>query len=305
MAAGRLDSAQDRASVQALRQVQAGERRLATVGHRIALANAALCAPGEWRLGLALHAASQYAAGFRTILAQEFGFHRGVAVLALAEGGPAERAGLRPGDLLLAADGILLATPGEPGRGGSYYEAAAAMGRIEAAAADGIVTFTVGRGTAQVRVPVAGARGCASRFQLAVTHRLVAAADGQTVQLSTGVLGFVRSDDELASVLAHELAHNILRHRRRLDAMGIQRGFLQQFGRSARLTRESELEADRLGIRLMARAGYDPQAALAYVARAMTRPDYGEGGTHPRGRDRLAAMREEIARLPSRLNSSD
>ena len=48
------------------------------------------------------------------------------------------------------------------------------------------------------------------------------------------------------------------RHRVRLDAARVSRGFLGNFGRNARLIRETEVEADRLSVYLLERAGYDP-----------------------------------------------
>ena len=58
------------------------------------------------------------------------------------------------------------------------------------------------------------------------------------------------------------------RHRVRLDAgAACARGFLGNFGRNARRIRETEVEADRLSVYLMERAGYDPEAAVRFWSR--------------------------------------
>lgn len=99
--------------------------------------------------------------------------------------------------------------------------------------------------------------------------------------VSRGLIAYVRSEDELASVIGHEIAHitaNHIRKRRLTDLLGKSAGFLSAIatGRgelnqlSNRLTsvvtsgygREMELEADHLGAKYMAKAGYNPAAVL-------------------------------------------
>ena len=99
--------------------------------------------------------------------------------------------------------------------------------------------------------------------------------------VSRGLIAYVRSEDELASVIGHEIAHitaNHVRKRRLTNLFGKSVGFLSAIatGRgelnqlSNQLTsvvtsgygREMELEADHLGAEYMARAGYNPAAVL-------------------------------------------
>ena len=99
-----------------------------------------------------------------------------------------------------------------------------------------------------------------------------------------------------AAAVAHELAHNILGHRARLDAAGVDRGLLQQFGRNARLFKQTEIEADRLSPWLMANAGYDPRAAVRFwtaFGQRAGRPLL-QAGTHPRWQDRAASIEREV-----------
>jgi predicted Zn-dependent protease len=107
-----------------------------------------------------------------------------------------------------------------------------------------------------------------------------------------------QSRDELAALLGHELAHNILGHRQRLDALHVDRGLFAPFGRNARLIRETEAEADRLSIHLMARAGYAPEAALAFWERVRSATQGMAGSpTHPRWPERLRMMQAECERI--------
>jgi predicted Zn-dependent protease len=110
--------------------------------------------------------------------------------------------------------------------------------------------------------------------------------------------GLTRDDDELAAVLSHEIAHVLCRHAtesitRQLPAQLIAAGFgiwasvdeknralAQTLGVATELggglyalkySRQDELEADRTGMMYMARAGYNPAAALRIWKRAAAR----------------------------------
>ena len=113
------------------------------------------------------------------------------------------------------------------------------------------------------------------------------------------MIDFAADEAQLAAVIAHELAHNILRHRARLDAVGIHRGILGQFGRNARLIRQTEVEADQLSVYLMDRAGYDPQAIITFWERYDRTHPFGflNAPTHPGPENRIAMVRTEIARI--------
>ena len=137
------------------------------------------CAERAWLPGLAVHDLSQYGADFRPAAIRAFGLDAGPGVLALAAGGPAERAGLRADDILLALDGRP-PPRGAPGRGGSFD-------------ADGAHPRRPGRGLrrrprddrgparrrAADVIEVAAEQGCATRFQLIPGRSLNARADGR------------------------------------------------------------------------------------------------------------------------------
>ena len=106
-------------------------------------------------------------------------------------------------------------------------------------------------------------------------------------------------DQELASIVAHELAHIVLDHPARLTAAHVDRGLFKGFGRSARLFKQTENEADRLSVTLMANAGYDPQAAVRYWLTYGPKLDDqgGLGSTHLSWRKRAELIGEEARRV--------
>lgn len=148
---------------------------------------------------------------------------------------------------------------------------------------------------------------------------------GGYVFVNTGLVKAVRSDDELAAVLAHEIAHVAARHSVKRYETGLGAQLVQlatiaaaRQGASARgvgvamqaatlaYARQDELDADRLAVRYLKAAGFDPQAALTflehlhelerdtlqYLPRGVTRPHYGK--THPYVPERIRAVKEEL-----------
>jgi hypothetical protein len=75
----------------------------------------------------------------------------------------------------------------------------------------------------------------------------------------------------------------------------VSRGLLAGLGRNARLIRATEREADRLGVYLLARAGYDPHKALGFWLRARAAAPASDWDfTHPPWGQRLALVEAEI-----------
>lgn len=286
-----------RADPAVLELLRSYDLRLATIGYRLTTANAPLCRDVAPNLGVALHALGQY--GDRAEAKRVFGFDAPVAVEAVVPGGPAARAGIAAGDSITAINGTPL--PAETPRGAAdSAQRDAAWDLIDAQAVGTPVLLSVRRG-GQVRiVPVAAAAACRSAFELLLGPGEAAQADGRLIHVSANYFERYR-DEEIAVVLAHELAHNILRHRTRLRDAGVEDGLLREFGRNARLTRRVEREADLLSVSLLRNAGYDPASAVAFWR------DHGGGiadsllrsRTHPSASARARDIAAEIARIPA------
>jgi predicted Zn-dependent protease len=125
------------------------------------------------------------------------------------------------------------------------------------------------------------------------------------------------SEDELAAVLAHEIAHVTREHHYqviqrarqyqnvvrglRVDP-GLSRASAQLYARG--LDAASEHEADVAGVELLARAGYDPSAVLSVLekldALGTTDPRVALlASTHPPAKERIDHLvRSGIDRLP-------
>ncbi|MEZ5708138.1 MAG: M48 family metallopeptidase [Blastomonas sp.] len=288
--------------------LRAKDSRVLAIGYRLAKGNVAYCPDLENAAGWALHSLSQY--GDRNGARAAFGFEGEFAVLAVLPDGPADRAGIRQDDTLVAINGDTLdldhAAMEANGESRGYAPLAWLQARMEAALAKGPASITIMRDGQRLEFTVEPELICQSRFEVRTSNNQDASANGRIISIGDELVDFAASESELSALLAHELAHNMLHHRERLNAAGVSRGLLQQFGRSARLIKQTEVEADRLSVWLMANAGYDPQDAVTFWTRYGK--TYGLGifspSTHYRWKKRVKFISEELEILSGSERSS-
>jgi len=287
-------SPEQKADLEAIRD---GDVRVASVGEKLAIANLPLCARTENRPGLLLHDIRQYSGDLQDAARAVFGFPREVSVEGVVPGSPADHAGIVPNSGVVAVAGVAVDGLGAGGKG-DFVRMSAILDRLETALAAGPVAVETTAGT----FSLTGTPGCVSRFQIVFDGAVNAGADGQYVQIDGRMVDFVRSDGELAAVLAHELAHNILDHRRRLNAAGVDRGMFGGLGKSGALIRATEIEADRLSLYLMANAGFAPEDAIGFWDRMGAKHGYGifSDNTHLRRKPRVEMLKQELAALQAR-----
>lgn len=148
---------------------------------------------------------------------------------------------------------------------------------------------------------------------------------GGKVAVYTGILPWCQDEASLAAVLGHEIGHAIARH----GGERMSQGMVQQVGgqtlamileargiaptntQLAMLaynagsqvlgmlpySREHELEADYLGLTYMAKAGYDPAAAISFWQRfaALSSGTPSFLSTHPESTDRAARLQAKLS----------
>jgi predicted Zn-dependent protease len=144
---------------------------------------------------------------------------------------------------------------------------------------------------------------------------------GGKIMVYTGLISQLNATDaELAAVIGHEISHALREHsRERLSrayaeqialaglavATGAGEDTMALAGKVSEVTfslphsREQEAEADRMGLELMARAGYDPNAAVGLWEKMSK---LGGGGpeflsTHPSGASRIQDLKAAIPRV--------
>ncbi|MEO7953041.1 MAG: M48 family metallopeptidase [Polaromonas sp.] len=145
---------------------------------------------------------------------------------------------------------------------------------------------------------------------------------GGKVAVYTGIVEQLKlSDDEIAMIMGHEMAHALREHARAriaksqgtgtLLSLGAQLLGLGQLGDVAasigtqlltlRFSREDETDADLVGLELAARGGYNPQAAVS-LWQKMAQAGGGAGGpsflsTHPSGPERIQQLQSNVPKV--------
>lgn len=283
--------------------LQSLDQRIADVSWRIASGGAALCPQKINALGLSVHDAAQYAPAYRQAAIDTFGFGDGLpTVLAVAKGGPADAGGLKPGDRIAAIDGqaispVRLAAKADE----DYAPVAAVMARLESLP-DRPVALEVVNGASRRTLALRPASVCRSRVEVVPSGAINANSNGTVVQINGKLALWTRNDDELATVIAHEMAHNILGHNARIEREKIGTGLSAVFGRDGAKLRAMERDADRYGLYLVARAGYDYRAAPDFWRRLTNTTGLGSiwATSHPTARDRAAVNQATVAEIDAK-----
>jgi Zn-dependent protease with chaperone function len=219
----------------------------------------------------------------------EQGIGDGVHLFAVARGTPAWRAGLRDGDEILAFDSWPV-----PRRRDGYVEARDRMGQLVQERRPIRVTYRrAGRiATAQVAPQLA----CGYGVSVANSDTINAFANGRAVLVTRGLVDYLQSDDELALVIGHEIAHNLRGHlaqvRAARQAGVLDTGYTQAF----------EREADYVGLYLVARAGFDYRRAPDSVRRLALRSPNAifYARTHPTTPERVVALQAAVREIDAK-----
>lgn len=159
------------------------------------------------------------------------------------------------------------------------------------------------------------------------------AASGGFILVNKGLIKAAKTEDELAAVLAHEVAHTVRGHAlgsiKKARMAGVYKEMLnstvqldeQQLGTLTKAfegamddminsmvvkgySRDTEFEADKIGIQILADAGYDPQAFIRLLQAIDKKVGSAKGGgfgaTHPSAKDRIAKLKAHADKLGSK-----
>lgn len=143
------------------------------------------------------------------------------------------------------------------------------------------------------------------------------AAPGGVVLVFSGLILKADSPEELAGVLAHEVAHAELRHglqgmakRLGIQAVvwlggdwgtGVLSGLLTDL-LDMKFSRQAEIDADEEGLRRLAQAKINPAGMVSFMEKLAAQDVQSQVptwlSTHPASQDRADQLREAVARLP-------
>ena len=230
------------AHVQSLRkdardEFRAKQARVLAVSHRLKTGAIDLC--GEEvgpQLGATIARRLDLVGGTGKIEEMEdaLGVEDKVKFLVVLDGSPADRAGLRSGDLILGVNGS------------ATKKATDVFGELRSST-EGSIRLDLRREGSRMVATLPTVEGCNHGIFVRVDSDAITRPhdNRHDVVVSTGLVRYVRDDDELAIAIAHQIAHQLL---------GTPRP-----GRGS-----EEPPADRLGLFLAARAGFDVSKGPAF-----------------------------------------
>jgi Peptidase family M48 len=146
------------------------------------------------------------------------------------------------------------------------------------------------RGANPPRGPAPRPTACTAPVELSYEPFMYASANGKRVKISQVMLNFAADDSELAFILGHELAHVLLHHSAFAD--GDKR-------------RRMELEADYVGIYIVARAGYDVDKASRFIERlAGSMPALASGNAeYPSAAERDTLLHRAVTEIDRKIQA--
>lgn len=264
----------DTAQQTALKARMTLQDRLYRIAAPLLVRNPELCrATARKLLGFTAKNKHSFTPEFADAAERSFGLDERLQVMGVLADGGAEKAGLRPGDLLLAVEGKAM-----PEGQNAERIAAGILGPIIGNKSN--VQLTIMRGTAIMDINVPLTLACAFGIELGNSDNVNAYSDGHRVMITRGMMNFARSDTQLAYVIAREMAHSALGHANRLrmsatlgsiiDNLIRVHPDLTTMGGMAGVKpfpQDVDAAADTLSLYMLARAGYDIEDASGFWQR--------------------------------------
>lgn len=276
----------------------ADQVRLFQVSYPLLRAASEWCREGTVH-GMGLYALNRYTMGRYANVAWRYGIGDEMRVLAAIPDGPAYRAGLTAGDVIVSVNG-------EPAPTTAAATRAFGLKMAHIARSGSPVAVSVRRGDEMLTAQVQPERLCGYQVQVSEVPQVNARADGRrSIHITRGMLDFARSDAELALVVAHEIAHNAMGHEkarsqlmRSLAATGRVPAGARANGMTSTFSQALEMEADHMGLYILARAGVPIEDAPRFIERlAATGAASLQADTHPASEARVAALERTVREI--------
>ncbi len=252
-----------------LSEYQALNQRVENVAYRLLSANYDQCPQTQRSIGLQVHTVSEYPEDLQPYAGALLGVMDAPSVRLVAAGSPAERAGLRSGDQIIAIDDIEM-VDGPSAK--LFYEAVRAKSHNQPS-----LKMTIERAGEVTSANVVPETVCGYPVHVFFDEDVNAYTDGEEIWISSELVRRVEDDAGLAQIIAHELAHAAMGH-----------VFLEP-------DKVLELEADRLSMFYAAMAGFDPELVLdVWQSNPYNHVIDQTVDTHPSPEERFAVLRAAL-----------
>lgn len=294
-----------------VKQANAEQARLHRLAYPILKAGVPFCANTTHAAGVVFWSIYDFPYTEQAFARNHLGLDEAIRVNFTVPNGPGAKAGLRAGDIITHINGKEIGV----GRGARKKLITAIRADKDATLA---LTYTrAGKArTATIKREIACDVGLIYQSQDGEINAFADQDDNLT--FTRGILRFVQDDTELATIIAHELAHVVMQHiDKKITNAGIGTlaglaadliigntgGDFTQLGQNMGGGAHSvafEQEADYVGLYIMARAGYDTSRAANVWRRMSAEDDISslyDGESHPSNPERFIALTKTHAEI--------
>ena len=264
------------------------QERIYRIAAPLIIKNAVLCRT-QARPLLGFTAKNQYSYPPELSVAarQSLGLDERLQVMQILDGSGAMRAGLKRGDILQTIQDLTIPTgpQAEP-------EAARMLSPILKNLTE--INITVIRQNQPITVNVPLTLACAFAIDVGNTQNVNAYADGRRILLTRGLLEWLSNDEDVAVIIAREIAHNVLQHAKQLQQMATLSIVIDNLllfkpdlvaannSNGIKITPEKmDQDADRLALFMLARAGYDLASFTRVMQKLAQIPNASQANTYP------------------------
>jgi beta-barrel assembly-enhancing protease len=175
--------------------------KLSGVSSRLMAGASPLCDKKKQYAGFFFVHREQFSPEHRDALADLYGVKELPKIVAVFEKSPAEKAGIKSGDQIISINGAPF--PQRPEEIGRF---------VSSWGTNAVLDMEVLRGESTLHIDIEQAPYCDYPVVLLDSNEVNAAADGEKIYVTRGLMRFMDNDSELAAVIGHELAHNTRGH---------------------------------------------------------------------------------------------
>jgi hypothetical protein len=246
--------------------------------------------------------------------AQALGFGDELQITGILPESGAAKSGLQHGDLLISAASKRIPKGKDAERQAGMMLGPIVTGRTP-------IQLTVSRKGTHKTTTVPLTLACAFNIELGNTDNVNSYADGRRILVTRGMLKFAKSDEELAYVIAKEMAHNALGHatkQRQVATIGgvidnlmrMQPEAITQAGTAGirPYTEALDTESDTVALYMLARAGVNIDNAAAFWRRLATEYPANVANSytalHPTLNQRIAKIEQVTKTIKNKQASS-
>ncbi len=283
----------------------ANQEKLYRIAAPLLVKNAPLCKSATRNI-MGFTAKNQYS--YSSELAQTanklFKLTDHLQVVSILEGGGAERAGIKRGDIFLKVQNQTIPTGIN-----AEIETARLLSTLMSHSANLPISIERNKQVYNFNIPLTLA--CAFNLELGNSDVIHAFNDGRRILITRGMLQVLNTDAELAAIIAREIAHSALKHTASLQmtasaAQAID-GLIPVLRNNAGDAAIKDLKAmpsnldqaaDRVAIAMLVRAGYEAeQLPLSLQKLAAIKNNEKYTVAHPLTNERLKLMQEVIVQV--------